>query len=76
MDLCPNTEWRRCIGCLKLQVIFRKRATNFRDLLRKMTYKDKAFYGSSPSNKHLCQQANIDVRKYYRVASISRLLKS
>jgi len=27
--------------CLKLQVIFRKRATNLRALLRKMTYKDK-----------------------------------
>jgi len=29
------TEWRRCIGCLKLQVMFRKRATNYRALLRK-----------------------------------------
>jgi len=26
--------WRRPIGCLKLQVIFRKRATNYRPLLR------------------------------------------
>ena len=34
--------WRRCIGCLKLQVSFCKRATNYRVLLRKMTYKDKA----------------------------------
>ena len=42
------TGWRRPIGCLKLQVIFRKRATNHRALLRKMTYKDKASYGSSP----------------------------
>jgi len=25
-------------GCLKLQVVFRKRATNYRALLRKMTY--------------------------------------
>ena len=32
-----NTGWRRSIGCLKLQVIFRKRATNSRALLRKMT---------------------------------------
>ena len=40
--------WRRPIGCLKLQVIFRKRATNYRALLRKMTYKDKASYDSSP----------------------------
>ena len=33
----------------KLQVIFRKRATNYRVLLRKITYEDKAPYASSPS---------------------------
>ena len=43
-----HTGWRRLIGCHKLQVIFRKRATNCRALLRKMAYKDKAFYGSLP----------------------------
>ena len=43
------TGWRRLIGCLKLQVIFRKRATNYRALLRKMTCKDKASYDSIPS---------------------------
>jgi len=43
-----NTGWRRLIGCLKLQVIFRTRATNHRALLRKITYEDKASYGSSP----------------------------
>jgi len=32
------TEWRRPIGCLKLQVIFCKRATNYRALLRKITH--------------------------------------
>jgi len=42
------TEWRRPIGCLKLQVNFRKRATNYRTFWRKMTYKDKASYRSSP----------------------------
>jgi len=41
-----NTGWRRPIGCRNLQIIFRKRATNYRALLRKMTYKDKASYGS------------------------------
>jgi len=40
--------WRRLIGCLNLQVIFRKRATNYRALLRKMTYEDKASYDSTP----------------------------
>ena len=43
-----NIEWRRPIGCLNLQVLFCKRATNHRALLQKMTYKDKASYGSLP----------------------------
>ena len=43
-----GTGWQRSIGCLTLQVIFRRRATNYRALLRKMTQKDKASYGSSP----------------------------
>ena len=42
-----TTGWRRPIGCLELQVIFRKRATNYRALLRKMTCKDKASYDAS-----------------------------
>jgi len=40
--------WRRLIGSPKLQIIFHKRATIYRALLLKMTYKDKGFYGSSP----------------------------
>ena len=40
--------WRRCIGCLRLQVIFCKRSTNYMAFLQKMTCKDKASYGSSP----------------------------
>jgi len=43
-----DTGWQRPTGCLNLQVIFGKRATNYRALLRKMTYKDKASYASSP----------------------------
>jgi len=42
------TGWRRLLGCLKLQVISRKRATNYRALFRKMTYEDKASYDSTP----------------------------
>jgi len=42
-----HSGWRRPI-CLRLQAISRKRATNYRALLRKMTYKHKASYGSSP----------------------------
>jgi len=47
-------QWRRwyrvanLIGCLKLQVIFRKRATQYRALLRKMTHEDKAPYDPTP----------------------------
>ena len=44
--------WRRPIGSLKLQVIFRKRATNYRALLRKMTYENKASYDSTPPCIH------------------------
>ena len=43
-----NKGWRRPIGCLEVQVIFRKRATNCRALLWIMTYEDKASYGSPP----------------------------
>ena len=59
--------WRRPIRCLKLQVIFRKRATNYRALLRKITYEDKAPYVSAPPcipcaprQKHLTA-SNLDI---------------
>ena len=42
------TGWRRLIGSPKLQIIFHKRVTKYRSLLRKMTYKDKGSYESSP----------------------------
>ena len=45
----PHTGWRRCIGCLKLQVNFRKRATNYRALLRKNDlWRQGILWGSSP----------------------------
>jgi len=43
-----TTGWRRLIGSPKLQIIFHKRATKYRALLRKLTYKDKGSYESSP----------------------------
>ena len=50
-------EW--IIKYFKLLVIFGKRAINYRALLRKMTCKDKASYGSSPSciieTPHACE---------------------
>ena len=51
-----DTGWRRLIGCLKLQVIFRNRANNYRALLRKITYENKASYATlyfSTSLSHL-----------------------
>jgi len=41
------TGWRRLVGSPKLQINFHKRATKYRSLLRKMTYKDKESYESS-----------------------------
>ena len=49
-------RWRRPIGCLKLQVIFRKRAADYRALLRKVTCKDKASFGSLPPCRRSCNQ--------------------
>ena len=46
--MCTYTGWRRLIGSPKLQIIFHKRATKYRSLLWKMTYKDKGSYESSP----------------------------
>jgi len=43
-----TTGWQRLIGSPKLQIIFHKRDTQYRSLLRKMPYKDKGSYGSSP----------------------------
>jgi len=47
-DKAPGTGLWRCIGCLKhkLQVSFRKRATKYMALCRKMTYEYKASYAS------------------------------
>jgi len=51
-----DTGWRRPIGCLKSQVIFCKRATNYRYLLRKMNCKDKTSYDStSPCTTCSCE---------------------
>jgi len=42
------TGWRRPIKCLVSLILFHKRATKHRALLREMTYKDKASYESLP----------------------------
>ena len=43
-----TTGCRRLIGSPKLQIIFHERATKYRSLLHKMTYKDKGTCESSP----------------------------
>ena len=46
--LFQDTGCRKYTGCLKLQVSFRQKATNYRPLLRKLNNKDKVSYASSP----------------------------
>jgi len=54
--MCLITGGRRLIGSPKLQINFHKRAPKYRALLRKMTYKDKGSYESSPpcTMHHMC----------------------
>ena len=62
------TGWRRLIGSPKLQIIFYKRAIKYRSLLRKMTYKDKGSYASSPPCTLHCGSHGIRYNAGYRVA--------
>ena len=62
-----DTGWRRPIGCLKLQVIFRKRATNYSALLRKMTYEDKASYESTPPCMYIFDKSTYQRGKFTRI---------
>jgi len=67
-----DTGWRRPIRCLKLQVISCKRASNYRALLRKMTYKDKASMGlrhsvslmANHADTHVCTRSCISTNIY------------
>ena len=52
---------RRPIECFKSQVIFRKRTTNYRALLRKITYTHKASYESSPLC--ICKHIHIYIKE-------------
>ena len=62
-----GTGWPRSVGYLKSQVIFRERAANYQVLLRKMTCKDKASYGSWP----LCSNLNAQ-RREVKLCCLSR----
>jgi len=58
------TGWRRLIGSPKLQIIFHKRATKYRLLLRKMTYKDKGSYESTPPCKWKTTRQTIELSRH------------
>jgi len=66
---------RGLIGSPKLQIIFHKRATKYRSLLRKMTFKDKGSYESWPpctARCVLCARTNVKtVLMFVRGVSVS-----
>jgi len=53
-----HAVWRRCIGCLKLQFCFRRKATNYRVLLRKMIYNDKESHSMIYKDKEFHSHTN------------------
>jgi len=69
-----DTGCRKPIGCLQLQVSFRKRDTIYRAFLRKMTCKNKASDGSSPPCREMpfiersvaLRLHNTDCRTYHQ----------
>jgi len=67
-----RTGWRRPIGCLELHVIFRKRATYYRALLRKMTCEDTAPYRSSPT----CMCPCLLAKNFTRRTGVCRVSES
>ena len=54
MRMLCITGWRRLMGSRKLQIIFHNRATKYRSLLQKMTYKDQGSYESWPPCTRCC----------------------
>ena len=58
-----DTGWRRLIRSPKLQIIFHKRATKNRSLLREMTYKDKGSYESLPPCSSTSTRTNAYIAK-------------
>jgi len=62
--IIKNTGWRRLIGSPKLQIIFHKRATKYRSLLQKMTYKVKGSYESSPPCTSYTHVPHVQIRIY------------
>ena len=63
--------WRRPIGCLQLQVIFGKRATNYTALLQKLTYEDKASYDSTPPCMLCASKKNVLCASHVHVVCLT-----
>ena len=65
-DKFLDTGWQRPRGCLKLQVIFRKRAANYRALLRKCIMKTRHFMGLRYPvwTKHECVMSHMSNRTH------------
>jgi len=70
--LYSATGWRRLIGSPKLQIILHKRATKCRALLRKMTYKDKGSYESSPPST-VSIKKDVSQKKYVSISKDSTM---
>ena len=54
-----TSEWRRLIGSPKSQIIFHKRATKYRALLLKMTYKYKGSYSRPRCRWHATLKSRV-----------------
>ena len=70
-----HTGWRRPIVCLISYITFRKLATNYRALLRKTTYTDKASYYSTPPCNISFEKKRNMCHLYYLYFSFSLSLK-
>jgi len=60
-----STGWQRPIGCLEMQISFRKRAIDDRALLRKMTCIDQASCGSLAPCSGCCGVCSIQMKYTY-----------
>jgi len=69
------TGWRRLMGSLTLQIIFHKRATKYRSLLRKMTYKDQGSYESSQPCRCTVEPIYVHAYVYTHIALCCSVLQ-
>jgi len=70
---CPmadTTGWRRCIGCLEMQVSFRKRATNYRSLLRKLTIIHTGWQKMQVKHEHLSRHTWVNHYFYESIITL------